>query len=61
MRLVRVTSGLDKVQARMYTIVDDFSTVDAVLLIQVCIKAGFNILNDGLPVIEEHVSKKAHI
>jgi hypothetical protein len=45
----RVTSGLDKVEAGVDTIVDNFLTVDAVLLLEVGIEPRLDVLEDGLP------------
>lgn len=35
----------------MYTVVDQFLSVDAVLLLEIGIKPGLDVLNDRLPAI----------
>jgi hypothetical protein len=47
----RVSSGLNEVKTSVYTIVDDFHTVDAIFLLQIRIKPRLDILHDRLPTI----------
>jgi hypothetical protein len=47
--LKRVSSGLDKVNTCMNTIVDDISPVGFILCLKVCVKARFNAFQDGFP------------
>lgn len=47
----RVAGGLDEVQARVDAVVDYLLPVDAVLLLEVLVEAGLDILEDGLPAI----------
>jgi hypothetical protein len=44
-----VTGWLDEVQARMDAIIHEFLPVDAVFLLQIRVKPGFNVLNNGFP------------
>lgn len=44
-----MASGLDKVQAGVHAVVDNLLTVHAILLLQIRIKAGLDILNNRLP------------
>lgn len=46
-----MASSLNKVQARVDTVVDDFGPIDAVLLFWKWIETGLNILHDRLPAI----------
>ena len=44
-----MTGWLDKVQAGMYTVVRNLLTVDAVLLLEVRIKAGLDVFDYRFP------------
>lgn len=44
-----MASGLNEVQASVNTVIDDFSPVDAILLFEIGVKAGFNVFNNRLP------------
>jgi hypothetical protein len=44
-----MASSLDKVQARMDTVVNDLAPINAVLLFQIRVKAGLNVFNNGPP------------
>lgn len=46
---VRVTSGLDKVEAGVDAVVDHLLAIDAALLLEVGIESGLDILEDGPP------------
>jgi hypothetical protein len=48
-RGVRVTSRLNEIEASVNAIVDDFQTVDTVLLLQVGIEAILDVLDNGFP------------
>ena len=45
----RVTGRLDEVQTGVNTVVNDFLPVDAVLLFEVRVEAGLDVLHDRLP------------
>lgn len=44
-----MASGLDKVDTGVNTIVDQLQPVDPVLLLEIRVKAGLNVVNDRLP------------
>jgi hypothetical protein len=44
-----VTGWLYEVQASMDAIIHDLLPVDAVFLLQIRVKPGFDVLNDGFP------------
>ena len=46
---LRVTSGLNEVEAGVDAVVNDFLPVDTVFLLQVGIETRFDILNNWLP------------
>lgn len=46
---IRVARRLDEVEASVNTVINNFLPVDAVLLLQVGVETGFNVLNNGLP------------
>lgn len=48
---VRMACRLDEVQAGVDTVVDHLLSVDPVLLLEVGIEAGFNVLHDWLPAL----------
>lgn len=48
----RMTSGLDKVQAGVHTIVDNLLPVHAVFLLQIRVKTRLDVLNDRFPAIQ---------
>lgn len=48
-RLERMTSGLNKVDASMDSVVNDVHTIDLVFCLQICIKSLFNVLDDWTP------------
>lgn len=48
---VRVAGWLDEVQAGVDAVVDHLLSVDPVLLLEVGIEAGFNVLHDRLPAL----------
>ena len=45
----RVTSGLDEVEACVNTVVDNLGPVDTVLLLEIAVEAGIDVLDDGNP------------
>lgn len=47
--LQRVSSRLQEVNASMDTVVDNLLTVNSVLLFEIRVEAGFNVLQDGFP------------
>jgi len=49
MKHVRVSRGLDEVQACMDTVVHDLLSVDTVLLLQVRVKTRLDVLHNGSP------------
>jgi hypothetical protein len=46
-----MSGGLDKVEAGVHSIVDELSTIDSVLLLEVGIKARLDIVDDWLPAV----------
>lgn len=44
-----MSSWLDEVKTSMYTVVNNFHTVNAIFLFQIRIKPRLDILNNGLP------------
>lgn len=50
-----MTSGLDKIKAGMYPVIDDLLTVNTVFLFQVRVKTGLDIFNNGPPTTEDIV------
>lgn len=46
---LRVTRRLDEVDASVNSVVDELEPVDPVLLLEVGIKAGIDVVDDGLP------------
>ncbi len=52
-----MTCGLDEVKTGVDAVVNDFLPVDAVLLLEVRVEAGLNVLNDRLPARLERVSQ----
>ncbi len=50
---IRVARGLDEVEASVNTVVNNFLPVDAVLLFQVRVETGFNVLNNRLPATQQ--------
>lgn len=48
---LRMTSGLNKVNASMDAIINETTTIDSVLLFQVGIKTGFNAIQNWFPAI----------
>ena len=55
-----MTCGLDEVETSVNAVVDDLGPVDAVLLLEVAVEAGLDVLHDGFPaaVCERDASKK---
>jgi len=47
-----VAGWLDEVQAGMDAVVNDFSPVDAVFLLQIRVEPRFNVLDDGFPAVK---------
>lgn len=43
--------GLDEVEAGVNAVVDDLGPVDTVLLLEVAIEAGLDVLYDGFPAV----------
>jgi hypothetical protein len=50
-RSSRVSSRLDKVDARVHAVVDQLGPVDAVLLLEVRVEPGLDVVDNGLPAI----------
>ena len=48
----RVTGRLDEVQTGVNTVVNDFLPVDAVLLLEVRVKPGLNVLDNRFPAVD---------
>lgn len=48
-----MTSRLDEVQARVDTVVNDFAPIDAILLFQIRVEAGLDVLNNRPPAEKE--------
>ena len=48
-------SWLDEVQASMDAIIHNLLPVDAVFLLQIRVKPGFNVLDDGFPARAEYI------
>lgn len=48
---LRVTSRLDKVDASVNTVIDEFEPVDSVFLLEIRVESGINILDNGFPAI----------
>jgi hypothetical protein len=46
---LRVTSGLDKVQASMYAIVNDLLAINTVFLLEIRVKSRLDVFNDRPP------------
>ena len=54
-RHLRVPSWLDEVQTSMDAIIRDFLPVDAVFLLQIRVKPGFNVLDNGFPAVTKYI------
>jgi hypothetical protein len=50
---LRVASWLNEVQTGMDTVVNNFESVNTILLFQVRVEARFDILHDGFPTTRE--------
>jgi hypothetical protein len=48
---LRMASGLDEVETSMYTVVNDFTPVDPVLLLEIRIEARLDVFNDRIPTV----------
>lgn len=46
---IRMTGGLNEVQARVNTIVHNFLAIDTAFLFEVSIESRFDVLDDGFP------------
>ena len=46
---IRMTRWLNEIQACMHAVIDDFLSIDTVLLLQISIEARFNVLNNRFP------------
>lgn len=54
---LRVTRGLNKVEAGMHAVVNDLLPVDAVLLLEIRVKSGLDAIRDRLPAVIETLVK----
>lgn len=54
-RHLRVSSWLDEVQTSMDAVIHNLLPVDAVFLLQIRIKPGFNVLDDGFPTVTKYI------
>ena len=57
-RGIRVTSGLNEVEACMNAVVNNFGAVNTVLLFEVRVEARLNVLNNRLPAVGHGVNKR---
>jgi len=49
MTSLRVSGRLNKVDASVNPVVDQFRSVDSVLLLEISVESSFNVVNNGLP------------